>query len=404
MILTQGINYTMDITSSKNIITELLNKAGIDINGQKPWDLQVHNDDFYNRVLRDYSLGLGESYIDGWWSCEKPDQFFDRMLSGKLTYQVKQNLGLKFRILAAKLFNLQTKQLSLDVGKQHYDLGNDLFKNTLDKNLNYTCGFWETANNLDDAQIHKMDLTCQKLFLKPGMRVLDIGCGFGSLAKYAAEHYGAKVVGVTISQQQYEYAKENCRDLPVEIRFQDYRDVNETFDRVVSLGMFEHVGHLNYATYMDVVHRNLEDDGLFLLHTIGSNQSVVMADPWITKYIFPHGMLPSISQIGKAIEKRFIMEDWHNFGADYDKTLMAWYKNFNANWEQLKNKYNDRFRRMWNYYLLSCAGAFRAREMQLWQIVLSKKGVRGGYSVTRPYFQVAEASQSFAKSRDSFPQ
>jgi cyclopropane-fatty-acyl-phospholipid synthase len=280
------------------------------------------------------------------------------------------------------------------VGFKHYDLGNRLFEAMLDSRMNYTCGYWKNAKNLDEAQLHKLELTCQKLLLKPGMRMLDIGCGFGALAKYAAENYGVKVVGVTISKEQRDYAQQNCAGLPVEIRFQDYRDVNEKFDRIASLGMFEHVGHLNYRTYMNVANKCLSDDGIFLLHTIGSKVSSVASDEWISKYIFPNGMLPSIPQIGNAAEGLFVMEDWHNFGADYDKTLMAWYANFNHHWDQLKSYYDERFYRMWKYYLLSCAGLFRARYTQLWQIVFTKQGILGGYQSPRPSFQIQSQSQT----------
>lgn len=391
----------MDRTSAKNIISRLLNTAGVEINGKNPWDLQVHNEQFYSRVLNKHSLGLGESYVDGWWDVKCLDLFFDRIFRAKLEDQLKRNKWLMLQLFLAKIRNLQTPKHAFIVGKKHYDLGNDLFQSMLDSRLTYTCGYWLNATNLEEAQRAKLDLSCQKLWLKPGMRVLDIGCGWGSFAKHAAENYGVHVTGVTISEEQYHYAKENCRNLSVDIRFQDYRDINEKFDRIVSLGMFEHVGYLNYDTYMEVARNALTDDGIFLLHTIGTNRTTIPADPWITKYIFPNGMLPSISLLGKALENHFIMEDWHNFGADYDKTLMAWHANFNANWDKLKNRYDERFHRIWNYYLLSCAGAFRSRELQLWQIVLSKEGLKGGYSVTRPYFQVGQASQSSAKTHDN---
>ena len=232
----------------------------------------------------------------------------------------------------------------------------------LDTRMNYTCGFWQNAHDLDTAQLNKLELSCQKLKLEPGMRVLDIGCGFGALAKYAAEKYGVQIVGITISKEQCHYAQQNCAGLPVEIRFQDYRDVNERFDRVVSLGMFEHVGSVNYRAYMQKAHDCLEDNGIFLLHTIGGNVTTRFCDPW-------------------AIEGLFIVENWSNFGAYYDATLMAWHDNFERNWQELKNQYDERFYRMWRYYLLACAGGFRARSMQLWQIVLSKNGLRGGYQV-----------------------
>ena len=246
----------------------------------------------------------------------------------------------------------------------------------LDKHMIYSCAYWQNAATLDDAQEQKLDLICKKLYLKPGMTLLDIGCGWGGLARYAAQHYGVVVTGITISQEQARYAQERNGGLPITILLKDYRDLTDTFDRVVSVGMFEHVGSKNYTEFMQVVDRCLADDGLFLLHTIGGNSSTESCDPWMNKYIFPNSMLPSMAQISSALENIFVMEDWHNFGPYYDTTLMAWHKNFVDNRESIKQQshYDERFYRMWRYYLLSCAGLFRAREAQLWQLVLSKKG------------------------------
>lgn len=279
---------------------------------------------------------------------------------------------------------MQSRRRAFIVGERHYNLGNDLFQNMLDKRMNYSCAYWKDASNLDEAQENKLELICKKLYLQPGMRVLDIGCGWGAFAKYAAERYGVEVVGITVSKDQVALGREMCKGLPVEIKLQDYRDVNEKFDRIVSVGMIEHVGYKNYREYFLIAHRNLKDDGLFLLHTISQVRSTKSTDAWIHKYIFPNGMLPSIAQLAKAVENLFVIEDIHNFGADYDKTLMAWYNNFNTNWGKIKDKYGERFYRMWKYFLLSSAGAFRARNKnQLWQIVLSKNGVLGGYQSFR---------------------
>lgn len=365
------------------VISELLQTIGVTINGKEPWDIQIYNDQFYSRLINETHLGLGESYMDKWWDCARLDELFYRTLSAHLDLKVQANKKLLLKIFFYRLFNFQTKKRAWEVGKKHYDLGNLLFEKMLDRRMVYTCGYWKNATTLDEAQLAKLELSCQKLKLKPGMRILDIGCGWGSFAKYAAQNHGAIVTGITISKEQAEYAKKSCANLPVEIRLQDYRDLNEQYDRIISLGMFEHVGHLNYRTYLEIARRCLVDDGLFLLHTIGSNITYYKTNAWIDKYIFPQGLLPSIAQIGKAAERLFVMEDWHNFGQDYDKTLMSWAANFNQNWGLLKNHYDERFFRMWNYYLYSCAGSFRAREMQLWQIVFSKQGLRGGYQAIR---------------------
>lgn len=368
--------------STKQLIQDLLSPADIQINGSRPWDIRIHDERTFARTLSFGSLGFGESYMDGWWDCEAIDQMLTRVFESEMDKRL-MNWRVGLFVLKSRLLNAQRRSKAFEIGERHYDAGNDLYKNMLDKRLTYTCGYWKQANTLDEAQEAKLDLVCRKIGLEKGMRVLDIGCGWGSFAKFAAEKYAVEVVGVTVSKQQIEFGRENTKGLPVELRLQDYREVTGSFDRVVSLGMFEHVGYKNYQTYMDVVHRLLPKEGIFLLHTIGCNWSVKSTDRWIDTYIFPNSMLPSIAQIGTSIEKRFVMEDWHNFGTDYDKTLMAWHANFEKNWNELKDKYDKRFYRMWRFYLLSCAATFRARRNQLWQIVLSKDGVKNGYSSIR---------------------
>lgn len=367
---------------------EILDPADIKINGSRPWDIQVKNPKFYSRVLSGGSLALGESYMDGWWDCEKLDEFFYRILSAKLQDKVKGMKNLIIFFLRAKLINLQKKSRAFEVGKKHYDVGNDLYKMMLDKRMNYSCGYWKKAKTLDKAQEDKLDLICRKVGLKPGMKVLDIGCGWGSFLKYAAEKYKIKGVGITVSKEQAKLARESLKGLPVEIRLQDYRELlksNEKFDAVISIGMFEHVGVKNYRIYMEVVNKVLKDNGLFLLHTIGKNKSSMNIDPWIEKYIFPNSMLPSVKQITESAECLFILEDWHSFGYDYNKTLMEWYKNFTKNWDKIKKtgKYGERFYRMWIYYLMASAGGFKARQNQLWQIVFSKIGSNREYRSVR---------------------
>jgi cyclopropane-fatty-acyl-phospholipid synthase len=359
---------------AEKIVKELLSGTGVSINGNMPWDIQVHDNRLFRRVLSEADLGLGESYMDGWWDCEALDEFINRILRARLDERVKGNWKTALYVLKTRLFNRQKESRAGQVGEQHYDLGNDLYRAMLDTRLNYTSAYWKDAENLDQAQEAKLDLVCKKINLKPGMTVLELGCGWGSFAKYAAEKYGAQVVAVNISREQVRLARELCRGLPVELRLQDYRTVDGEYDAVISIGILEHVGYKNYRTYMEVVNRCLKDDGLAFIHTIGSNTSTTHVNRFTDKYIFPNGMLPSISQIAEAMEGLFVMEDWHNFGPDYDKTLMAWYQNFNDAWPELRDKYGDRFYRMWRFYLLSCAGGFRSRSQQLWQIVMTKTG------------------------------
>jgi len=367
----------------KEIAEEILGFAGVQINGSNPWDIQVHTEEFYRRAITEGPLGIGESYMDGWWDIEKLDEFISRIIRAQLDEKIKRKNSALLQLFILKLYNLQSKQRAFIVGEKHYDLGNELFQNMLDQRMNYSCAYWKDAVSLDEAQESKLDLICRKLFLRPGMRVLDIGCGWGAFGKYAAEKYKVEVVGITVSKEQVELGRKLCSGLPVEFRLIDYRDLNEKFDRIVSVGMFEHVGDKNYRTFFEVANKCLDDDGLFLLHTIGRILPFKALDSWTHKYIFPNAMLPSSIQIDKAIENLFVMEDWHNFGSDYDKTLMAWHDNFVQHWDEIKSQYSERFFRMWKYYLLSSAASFRERRNQLWQIVLSKKGMEGGYQSIR---------------------
>lgn len=370
------------VMQAKEQFEKLLSKAGIEINGNNPWDIHVHNEKLYDRILRNGSLGFGESYMDGWWDVEALDEFITKILRAKLEQHVFLTLPVLLTLAKGYLSNA-AKRHAFQIGEDHYDIGNDLYERMLDKRLAYTCGYWKNATTLDQAQEAKLDLICKKIGLKKGDRVLDIGSGWGSFITFAAEKYGAKCIGVTVSKEQAEYANTHTDGLPIETRLQDYRDINEKFDHVVSVGMFEHVGQKNYREFMEKVHTLLKDGGFFLLHTIGSNKSVVATDPWIAKYIFPNSHLPSIKQIGKSIEDLFVMEDWHNFGQYYDTTLIHWFKNFDAAWPELKEKYGEGFYRMWKFYLLASAGSFRARKNQLWQLVLSKGGVPDGYYSVR---------------------
>lgn len=357
---------------AEETIRALAQKADIRFNGKQDWDIQVNDRRFYNRVLSQGSLGLGESYMDGWWDAGHIDQVIDHVLRAELDKAIKPNLRILVGFVRANLTNMQNRSRSFVVGQQHYDLGNELYEAMLDPYMVYSCGYWPEAKTLDEAQIAKLDLICRKLELKPGMKLLDIGCGWGGLLKYAAEKYGVSGVGVTVSVEQAKLAKQRLKGLPIEIKTQDYRSIMGQFDRVASVGMFEHVGYKNYASFMQTAERVLTDQGLLLLHSIASNVSVHKGDPWLEKYIFPNGMLPSISQIGKASEGLLVMEDWHNFGPYYDKTVLAWYANFKQAWPELKDHYDERFYRMWSYYLQSCAAIFRSRDTQLWQIVFSK--------------------------------
>ncbi len=373
--------------TARSRIESLLNLAGVRIDGDAPTDMQVHDQRLYARAIAHGSVGLGEAYMDGWWDAPDLDGFLFRVLHAHIDERVG-GIDDAALFLRSKLLNLQRGRRAYEVGEHHYDLGNDLFQAMLGKRLVYSCGYWKNAANLDAAQEAKLDLVCRKLALTPGMHVLDIGCGWGEALKYAAEKYGVSGVGITVSLEQAQFARELCIGLPIEIRVQDYRNIpdeigGERFDRIWSIGMFEHVGVKNYRAYFETVRRCLVDDGLSLLHSIGGNESTNRTDPWIAKYIFPNSMIPSAAQIATAVEGLFVIEDWHGFGVYYDKTLLAWRANFDAAWPDLQAKYGERFRRMWHFYLAASAASFRARRDQLWQIVLSPRGVPGGYRESR---------------------
>jgi cyclopropane-fatty-acyl-phospholipid synthase len=376
----------MSLAQYQSALRSLLARAKIIWNGPNPWDIRVRDPEFARRVLTQGSLGAGESYMEGQWDCERLDEMLVRIMRAGIDRSLP-NFRELWVSVTARLFNPQTPTRSFKVGERHYDIGDDLYQRMLDRRMIYSCAYWRGAQTLDEAQEAKLDLICRKLQFQPGMRVLDIGCGWGGAARFAAERYGVNVVGVTISRNQAASATQCCKNLAVKILLQDYRtlprDYAGGFDRIYSLGMFEHVGLRNYRDYFNTARQLLAPNGLFLLHTIGQNISQRVNDPWIERYIFPNSMIPSMAQIAGALEAIFVVEDWHGFGSYYDQTLMAWHERFNARWPEIKDRYDERFRRMWNFWLLASAAHFRARRNQLWQVVLSPNGVPGGYQEVR---------------------
>jgi len=355
------------------VLQQMLERADVRVNGPRPWDMQVRDPRLWRRVLTHWTLGLGESYMDGDWDCERLDMLFHRLLAAELEHRPAGSARWRmlFESLRQRLLNLQTPERAAQVGEQHYDAGNDVFAAMLDPGMIYSCAYWEHATTLEQAQRDKLALICAKLQLQPGETLLDIGCGWGGLARYAAENHGVQVTGITVSKEQLALAQERCRGWPVTLLLTDYRSLQGRFDKVVSVGMFEHVGPKNHAAYFDTARRLMEPQGLFLLHTIGIHRTQSHTDPWIDRYVFPNGKLPSARELSRSLEGRFLIEDWHNFGTDYDRTLMCWHENFEAAWLHLAPQYSERFRRMWRYYLLCCAGFFRSRQGQLWQLVLT---------------------------------
>lgn len=374
----------------KKFVHRLFESCDVRIGGDRPGDIRVKDERFYRRIFLERSLGAGESYMDGWWECDALDEFFTKVLGAEIERRLPAGRWLqRANNLYHRWTNYQSRTRAAQVAERHYNIGNDLYTRMLGPSMAYTCGYWRDAGMLDEAQYAKYELVCRKIDLRPTDRLLDLGCGFGGFARYAAQNYGCTVVAVNIAREQIEFARSACAGLPVELVLCDYRDVaaytrtQRRFDKVVSIGLCEHVGHSNYRGFLSIVRSLLEEHGLFLLHTIGNKRTRFYADPWIDRYIFPNGMTPSLKLLSEALEDLFLVEDLHNFGADYDRTAMAWLHNFHESWEHLQDAYDQRFYRMWTYYLSAGAGSFRARDQQLWQFVLSPGGCRGGYRSLR---------------------
>jgi cyclopropane-fatty-acyl-phospholipid synthase len=371
------------MSDARSTVEELLTLADIKVGGRRAFDIQVHDERFYNRLMSQGELALGESYMDGWWDVKSLDQLITRILAANLRQKVNLRLPMVKLAVVGALRNRQTVSRARRNAAHHYNIGNDLYERMLDKRMIYSCAYWAKAKTLDKAQEAKLDLVCRKLYLKPGMTLLDIGCGWGGFAEYAARKYRVKVTGITPAAEQVKVARQRVKGLPVKILQKDYRFMTGKFDRVVSIGMLEHVGVKNYKRFFGKCDDLLTDGGIMLHHTIGGLRSVTSTGPWMDKYIFPGGVLPSLHQISRALGQRLVIEDVHNFGPYYDKTLMAWHANFVKRYPEISDKYDERFYRMWNFYLLSCAGSFRARNIQLWQIVMRKVEVSDTYVAVR---------------------
>ena len=362
-----------DDRRAAEVLRDLLDRAGITIGGDAPWDIQVHDERVYPRALRDGTLGVGEAYVDGWWDCQAIDQMIERLIRARVDTALGESWVLVANAIRSRVFNLQASR-AFEVGERHYDVGNDLYRAMLGGRMIYTCAYWKRADDLDSAQESKLDLICRKIGAHAGMRILDLGCGWGGFAAFVAERYGASVVGYTVSREQWAWAKEHHARLPIEIRLADYREATGSFDAVVSIGLMEHVGPKNHRAYMELAARCLAPGGTVFVHTIGGQEPRTQIDPWYQKYIFPNAVIPTLGQLATAMDDILVVEDVHNIGPDYDRTLMAWWTNFERAWPGLRARYGDAFYRMWKFYLLSSAAQFRARALNLFQIVATATG------------------------------
>lgn len=366
----------------RRVVETFLASADVRLDGSRPWDIRVRDERFFARMLADGAIGVGEAYMDGWWESDALDELATRVFGARLEAKMPLSPGLVLSGLHARIADRQTRRRSHEVMRRHYDLV-DICEAFLDPFLQYSCAYFKDTASLNEAQEKKLDLICRKLQIAPGDRVLDLGCGKGGFAKFAASRYGCAVTGVNLSGAEVTYARALCAGLPVTIEHRDYRDVTGAYDRILVCGMIEHVGYKNYRSMMQKVHDLLAPGGIFLLHTIGDNVTTRRTNPWLDRYIFPNAVIPSMKQLTAASEGLFVVEDWHNFGPDYDRTLLCWFKNLERRWPALDATYGDRYFRMMKFYFLSCAGEFRSRAAQLWQIVMTTAGMRGGYAAQR---------------------
>lgn len=382
----------------QKVVSEVFKAAGVRIGAKGSHDLAVNDPAFFRRLLGDPLLQFGETYMDGLWDSPAVDEVVAKLFSAERDGRISTVLPLwrvpglaglalirhGYRYIRDRLTNRQTRARSTTVAEEHYDAGNELYRLMLDPTLTYTSGVWAPGYTLEDAQNAKYDLIARKLGLKPGQRVLDIGSGFGGFARFAAKNYGAKVTGITISIEQLKAARALSAGVEgVEFLYSDYRDIphrfpKDAFDHVVSIEMIEAVGPKNLAEYFQAAHAALKDGGRFVIQAIANNRDVFNNNPWAGKYIFRDGVAPSTEQVDKAARRAFGRPvDRQRITGHYDKTLMAWHENFTRAWPQLKGEYGERFKRMWDFYLLAAAGLFRAGDIQLDQTVYVKGGRPG---------------------------
>lgn len=346
---------------------------------------------FFRKVYANPSLGLAESYfLDHAWVCDDLVGLIDRIMKADLLS--KLSLVMKLRLVLKSLpqffktwvFN-KVRSKPYEIGQQHYDKGNSLYKEMLGSDdMTYSCGLWDDADDLKQAHLNNFDRACQNMKLKPGMKVLDVGCGNGSFLKYAAEKYGIEGVGITVSEEQAKFAREFCEDLSIKIMVRDYRELGEEFfgyfDAIASFGMFEHVGPRNHQTYFKMISKYLKPGARFFFHTIANFKKAIFLDPFIFKWIFPSSYVPTIKQVLNAAKEYFIHIETYDVKAEnYAKTLAVWYKRFKDGWEsKLRHLYYDKvmqgdsFYKMWCYYLASCQALFKVNGKYVLQVVFEK--------------------------------
>mmetsp|Transcript_37565 Transcript_37565/g.87936 ORF Transcript_37565/g.87936 Transcript_37565/m.87936 type:complete len:496 (+) Transcript_37565:76-1563(+) len=389
-LIAVGVGLLQQPKYAEAVVRTIVDKGGIPVS---VFDhVKITDDSAWWDIIIRGNLGIAEAWMHGKAEVE-PLPMFIKLLNGT-SIGTRRTQGSDFLStfvnviaaplgMAAQTINQQTRKLSKRVAEVHYDAGNDLYEKMLGPSMSYTCAYWKDANNLDEAQTAKFNLIFRKLQLPPSehMKVADLGMGWGTLASYVhRESQGsAEVIGVSLSKEQVSWAQANLQKPGLRFIWQDYREICEdpaqmgTFDRVYSVGMLEHVGYKNHAGFFKCIKALLKPDGLAVVHSIGEPDFVPVSDAFLDKYIFPGAVIPTLSSLTANFEKDFILEDFHNFGHDYAKTLAAWSVNAEEFFRENPTAYSEEFKRMWRYYLQMCEALFELRINQLWQFVLSPR-------------------------------
>lgn len=339
----------------------------------------IHSHDTMKRIVTDWEYELGETYISGGWDVGKGEL---RELLGILRYNFQEIIptGINKAIMLLQRLPQQWNRISKSRRhiKHHYDMDTELFRSFLDKDMHYSCAYFtNVSHSLEQAQQDKCRMIAQKLLLKPGHTVLDIGCGWGSLAMYLAENHGVKVTGITLSKEQLKIAimRAEERGLNHLVNFQliDYRKLDGNFDRIVSVGMFEHVGKPYFKTYFRNIKKLLKSNGVALIHTIGRSGPPGVTNPWIRQHIFPGGYIPALSEVTSSVEDSLlVITDVEILRHHYAQTLAAWYNRFRNRQEEIKTRYGEYFYRLWEFYLNICEISFKHSDLVVFQIQLSR--------------------------------
>jgi len=358
--------------ATRRAVEQVFEGAGVRCNGSRLFDPQILDDRFYTACATRGTLGFGESYVANWWACDDLEELAYRLTVSRINQVGRFAPLLAMSYLVSLLRNNQTLERSRRVADRHYNIGNDLFFSFLGRYRNYSCALFEGTESLDAAQKAKMERICELLELSERDHLLDVGGGWGHLARHAALQHGCTVTSINIADEQITYAREMCAGLPVDVRKCDYRQLTGRYTKAAVVAMFTHVGSKNHRTFFECIHRCLPEGSRLVMETVGSSHSNVTLEPWTERHIFPGGVVPSLRQIDHAASGLFVRGYTREFGSHYVLTLRAWYDNLMAAWPELSTRYSESTLRTFEYFFLTVAGTFRAGRLKHWHLVMSK--------------------------------